>query len=58
MGRFVRREVTEYIEDVPVKAVVREWREGEEPDCERCQDYGEWVGEENEVEPCPDCDTE
>ena len=26
------------------------------PGCENCLDYGEWVGEDSEVEPCPDCD--
>lgn len=54
-GRYVKREQVVHVDGIPVREVVREWREDEEPTCERCQDYGEWVGEDSEVEPCPDC---
>lgn len=54
-GRYVWVCETEYIEGVKVEDVRPVWRQDEEPKCARCSDYGSWIGESNDVEPCPDC---
>lgn len=55
MGRYVWREVSEYIDGIRVTTAEPEWREDETPKCARCSDYGEWIGESDDVETCPDC---
>lgn len=55
MGRWVRVPVTEWIEGIPVRSTERVYREHETPACALCEDYGEWIGEASEPEPCPDC---
>lgn len=55
IGRYVWREVREVVGGIPCTFLDPEWRENEAPKCARCCDYGECIGEDGDVETCPDC---
>ena len=55
-GAYVARWEVEVIEGLEVGSWAAEWDDNALPGCDRCRDLGEWVGEDSEIETCPDCE--